>query len=320
MRLLLVLTIVVFGGEAGAQDLARLADLVTPAYTALQYSVLCQKERGWFKAQPAAARGTASDYVSHIEDEVSAVLNAGDAQEVRRSASLRAAADTEYAIREYIAGKETAGEAAGMPIWCLGPANAFIARFLKDHDEAHAAFLEQIERASSGPRIGLLDARPARHKEDHLGSAVLSRADGISAEELRELVSIVYQEGASVNFHLLCAALELLQRTPDCVFRQISVRLDTGKGDVLAFNVPDDGSGGVSFVLIFHVARDLGEIYVVSMAGGLKRAYVQRANGRFVKVVGDKAEESFRIDVAYWARNLPRVYDDLGLVKPAHRR
>ena len=154
----------------------------------------------------------------------------------------------------------------------------------------------------------------------HLGDAVEAAADGISQTELQELVSIVFQEGHSVDFGFLCVALNIQQMFDDCFFRQVSVRLPSGKDDVLSFNVPDKGGRGVAFVIVCHTAHDVNEIFVLSMGATLRRAFVAGSDGRFAETDLRAAENSFRIDLAYWARNLGRVYDDLGLQKPLHRR
>lgn len=158
--------------------------------------------------------------------------------------------------------------------------------------------------------------RPLQH---HLGTAVVSVPDGITQAELQELVSIVFQEGPEVDFGLLCAALDIQQMFDDCVFRQVSVRLPSQKGDVLSFNVPDKGSQGVAFVIVCHTSHDVNEIFVVSMTAKLRRAFVTGIDGRFMETDIQGIEANFRIDMAYWARNLGSVYDDLGLQKPSHR-
>lgn len=158
-----------------------------------------------------------------------------------------------------------------------------------------------------------------RAPHQHLGDNVQSVPDGITQQELGELVSIVFQEGQPVDFGLLCAALNIQQMFEDCVFRQVSVRLPSRKEDVLSFNVPDKGGRGIAFVIVCHTAHDVNEIFVVSMTAALRKAFVTGADGRFLEASLQETESSFRIDMAYWARNLGRVYDDLGLEKPIHR-
>ena len=106
----------------------------------------------------------------------------------------------------------------------------------------------------------------------------------------------------------------------DCHFRQVSVRLPLEKDDVLSFNVPDNGSLGVALVIVCHTAHDVNEIFLVSMSALLRMAFVAGRDGRFTEADVRSVENSFRVDMAYWARNLGRVYDDLGLQKPPHRR
>lgn len=163
-------------------------------------------------------------------------------------------------------------------------------------------------------------ARAERPLQQHLGTTVDNVPQGITQPELQELVSIVFQEGHKVDFGLLCAALNIQHMFDDCVFRQVSVRLPSGKDDILSFNVPDKGGLGIALVIVCHTAHDVNEIFVVSMSAALRRAFVAGLDGRFAERDVRTVENNFRVDMAYWARNLGRVYDDLGLHKPAHRR
>ena len=167
-----------------------------------------------------------------------------------------------------------------------------------------------------------LYARPvcSRTLEQHLGVKEAGEAAAVSQSDLEEIVSIVHQEGLVVDFGLLCAAIGLLHRSPDCRFRQLSIKLETEHADVLAFNVPLDAEKGVSCVVVFHTASDLGEIYVVSMRAELLRAYVVMANGRYEKVELADAKSAFLVDLAYWSRHLTSFYDTLGLERPPHRQ
>jgi hypothetical protein len=154
--------------------------------------------------------------------------------------------------------------------------------------------------------IAYLSARPvySRALEQHLGGKEAGEAAAISQSDLEEIVSIVHQEG------LLA----------DCRFRQLSMRLETEHADVLAFNVPADAEMGVTCVVVFHTASDLGEIYVISVRAELLRAYVVKANGRFEKIGLAEARSTFLVDLAYWSRHLTSFYDTLGLERPPHRR
>lgn len=170
--------------------------------------------------------------------------------------------------------------------------------------------------------VACLAARPvcSRTLEQHLGGKEAGEAAAISQSDLEEIVSIVHQEGLLVNFELLCAAIGLVHQSADCRFRQLSIRLETEHADVLAFNVPADAEKGVTCVVVFHTARDLGEIYVVSMRAELLRAYAVMANGRYEKVELADAKSTFLVDLAYWSRHLTSFYDKLALERPPHRR
>lgn len=168
--------------------------------------------------------------------------------------------------------------------------------------------------------LGGRQAHAERPLQQHLGTTVDSVPNGITQPELQEVVSIVFQEGHEVDFGLLCATLNIQHMFDDCHFRQVSVRLPSGKDDVLSFNVPDKGSLGVALIIVCHTAHDVNEIFVVSMSAALRRAFVAGLDSRFTETDVRTVENSFRVDMAYWARNLGRVYADLGLQKPPHRR
>ena len=170
--------------------------------------------------------------------------------------------------------------------------------------------------------IAYLSARPvySRALEQHLGGKEAGEAAAISQSDLEEIVSIVHQEGLLVDFGLICAAIGLVHQSADCRFRQLSMRLETEHADVLAFNVPADAEMGVTCVVVFHTASDLGEIYVISVRAELLRAYVVKANGRFEKIGLAEARSTFLVDLAYWSRHLTSFYDTLGLERPPHRR
>jgi hypothetical protein len=170
--------------------------------------------------------------------------------------------------------------------------------------------------------IAYLSARPvhSRALEQHLGGKEAGEAAATSQSDLEEIVSIVHQEGLLVDFGLICAAIGLVHQSADCRFRQLSMRLETEHADVLAFNVPADAEKGVTCVVVFHTASDLGEIYVISMRAELLRAYVVQANGRFEKIGLADARATFLVDLAYWSRHLTSFYDTLGLERPPHRR
>ena len=163
-------------------------------------------------------------------------------------------------------------------------------------------------------------ANATRAPNQHLSEASESVPAGISQPELEELVSIVFQEGNRVDFGLLCMALSIQDMFDDCAFRQVSVRLDSRTHDFLSFNVPDTGERGVAFVIVCHTASDVAEIFVVSMAAALRRAFIAGPDARFTETEVHAAEYRFMVDMEYWAKHLPRVYDDLGLQRPPHRR
>ena len=153
---------------------------------------------------------------------------------------------------------------------------------------------------------------------EHLGTGVSSTPEGITEKDVRELASLIREHGFSVDLEHICKTTGVQTTVANCRFSQISIGLSRGKSDILAFNVPEAATG-VPFVLIFHVAEDLSEIFIVSMFGELVRGYSRGADGRFLR--NDEANQiPFKIDAAYWARNIGAVYDGLRIPRPPHRR
>lgn len=169
----------------------------------------------------------------------------------------------------------------------------------------------------AGP-ILFAQALAERAIHEHLGPGVFSTPDGITETDVRELASLIREHGFSVDLEHICKTTEVQTTVGSCRFYQISVGLNRGKSDILAFNVPETVTG-TPFVLIFHVAEDLSEIFIVSMFGELVRGYSRGADGRLLR--NDEANKiPFKVDAAYWARNIGAVYDGLRIPRPAHRR
>lgn len=158
----------------------------------------------------------------------------------------------------------------------------------------------------------------ARDLREHLGPQVPSRPDGISERDMRELASLVREHGFRVNLEVICKIAELEASSENCRFRQISIGLHTKEGDVLSFNVPEGPD--TPFVVMFHISSDLAEVFLVSGSGELMRAYYLNGDGRFAKIDDANLHEVFKIDAAYWARNIGAVYDGLRVRRPPHRQ
>jgi hypothetical protein len=90
---LAVLLSIMKADDLAARDLAALANLVAPAYTAMQFAGICGQDISWFVSQPRGMRGSAIHYAEHVKEEVIASLTYDDAVIV-----LTAAADAARTI------------------------------------------------------------------------------------------------------------------------------------------------------------------------------------------------------------------------------
>lgn len=299
VRILLSLTVLLFGGKAYSQDLTRLAGLMAPSYTAKQYSIHSGTEKGKMEPQPIGLRGYAAAYAEYVDSEAIGPLNPIDAHETRQLTSDRARANVDGSIHEHISGKDAVGQSLRLSVWC-----ARLGKEHMEHDEAHDQLVmaaNEARRRSRQPESRMTMVVSPRPKKMHLGVTERNSADGVSPEEFREIVSVVYQRCQKADFRIFFAALRLVQLSKNCIFRQAPARLNIGKGGILALNVPDNDDGGIEFILLFHIARDMGEVYIVSMNGRLERGCT-RADGQFVESGSPDLDESFRIDFGFWIR------------------
>ena len=138
------------GSSAQAKDLATLAELLTPAYTAMSLANLCAIETDWAIMQPRGSRGAAINYAEHVKDEVIVGLDQQEALAVLRSAAEAARSHSRSQLNESVVVPDKVAEAARFRKWCAGYVVAFIGDWIRKHDGEHWAFVEQIDRALSG--------------------------------------------------------------------------------------------------------------------------------------------------------------------------
>jgi hypothetical protein len=145
MSLALVLQIAKVDHSA-AKDLSALAEFVVPAYTAMNFAVLCAQGDPGFLSQISGARGSALQYAEHVKNEAIASLAYKDAVIVLRKAADAARSAARQELQKLIS-EDPQADAARITYWCESHAKEFIRAFITQHDGAHAAFLENLERA-----------------------------------------------------------------------------------------------------------------------------------------------------------------------------
>jgi hypothetical protein len=138
------------GPSAQAKDLVALVDLLTPAYTAMSLANLCAMDADWTIVQPRGWRGAAINYAEHVKDEVIVGLEREEARVVLRSAADSARSHARAQLRENVVVPDKDAEVARFREWCESYVAAFIRELIRRHDGEHLAFLERIDRATSG--------------------------------------------------------------------------------------------------------------------------------------------------------------------------
>lgn len=131
---------------ATARDLDGLAKLVVPAYTAMNFAMICVREDPSFPVRMAGTRGTVLHYAQHVKDEVIANLTDEEARAVLQAAAGAAQTIARNQLRR-LAKEADVIYPLDIAAWCTGPAAEFIRHFVESHDQGHAAFEALLEEA-----------------------------------------------------------------------------------------------------------------------------------------------------------------------------
>lgn len=128
-----------------AKDLKAIAEFVIPAYTAMNFAMLCAQDDPWFLADARGPRGHAIEYAEHVKDEAIASLTESDSVIVLRMAADEARSVTRATLRKVIPNRTYRyPEIAG---WCRDSALAFVRSFIEQHDSDHERLLQRLEQA-----------------------------------------------------------------------------------------------------------------------------------------------------------------------------
>lgn len=128
-----------------AKDLKAIAEFVVPAYTAMNFTMLCAQDDPWFLADARGPRGHAIKYAEHVKDEAIASLTQDESVVVLRMAADEAGAIARERFRKVVPNRTYRyPEIAG---WCRGDALRFVRSFIEMHDTNHSILLQRLERA-----------------------------------------------------------------------------------------------------------------------------------------------------------------------------
>jgi len=129
-----------------AKDLNTLAQLVVPAYTAMNFAAICARDGGWVASQPRGLRGSAIQYAEHVKDEAISSLTYDEAVAVLKAAADVARSRALKALRS-LASADPAVQEVQVRAWCRGFVTEFILLFIDQHDKSHNELLRQMEQA-----------------------------------------------------------------------------------------------------------------------------------------------------------------------------
>lgn len=173
-----------------------------------------------------------------------------------------------------------------------------------------------LNHATSRPkRAGLIQASPSRGLHRKWNSwrgcvvvvlCLLVGAQDSRSAELSEIVQLVETRGWSADLGRICQEFALEPLGSDCIFKQISVQEEQGRGDPRGINVPARTSE-VSCVLIFHLGPLVGEFFIVSPQGELLKTFIRTKGRGYEQISNDDVRDEFLADLAYWTDNFTRI-------------
>ena len=126
-----------------------------------------------------------------------------------------------------------------------------------------------------------------------------------------DIVQFVERQGWRVNLGDMCTKFGLPLSGNDCAFQQLSVEETEGQSGPRGFNVSVASNSGAPHVLIFHLNPLVGEFFVVSPDGVLRRAFLRFKGTGYSRVSNEDVMEEFNKDLAYWTKNFFRLKEDL---------
>lgn len=130
----------------GARDLKALADIVVPAYTAMNFTILCAQDDPHFAAQTRGPRGTAIQYAEHVKNEAIVSLTHAEASVVLKAAADEARSVARREVRKVVT-KPPEFQPGELTKWCRESVIHFVRAFIEQHDAQHAALIQNIEQA-----------------------------------------------------------------------------------------------------------------------------------------------------------------------------
>jgi hypothetical protein len=134
-----------------ARDLDAMAEILVPAYTAMNYTLICAQDDPRFLPRTSGARGTALNYAEHVKDEVIESLTHEEAVVVLMKAASAARSFAREDLRRVLPSYPI-GSADQIVDWCYTTAFPFVRAFIEHHDLYHDEILQELKQArDAGP-------------------------------------------------------------------------------------------------------------------------------------------------------------------------
>lgn len=130
-------------GPADAKDLQALARFVAPAYTAMNFTVVCAAKDREFVAQTSGPRGSALHYAEHVKNEATETLSNDEAMIALKGAADAARYTALRTLRQFDSDNPVV-ESERIKVWCESEGRQFVRRFVAEHDDNHDALLERL--------------------------------------------------------------------------------------------------------------------------------------------------------------------------------
>lgn len=131
---------------AVAKDLKALAEFVVPAYTAMNFALVCVRHDPLFLSQTSGPRGNALKYAEHVKDEAIASLTNEESVTVLKTAADAARTTALQTLRRFNS-SDPAVEGASIKAWCGTDASNFVRTFISQHDSDHEMILRRLEQS-----------------------------------------------------------------------------------------------------------------------------------------------------------------------------
>jgi len=132
--------------SATARNLDIMAEILAPAYRAMNYGLICAQDDSHFLLKTSGPRGTVLNYAEHVKDEVIESLSQEEAALVLTRAADAARSIVREELRRLLP-TYPIGREDQIINWCYGAAMSFVRTFIEHHDTQHEVILQELEQA-----------------------------------------------------------------------------------------------------------------------------------------------------------------------------